>query len=210
VTNIVIITKQYIYRLGIEAAFSIRKDFKLTGALESIEDVPLKPPGNNVGILIVDFSEYSTDLSKASTLKSLSEHWRVLAICGANPIDVAIKSLEAGASGILTTSFNQGDLFEALSRIVDGENYLHQSIAMNIVTALQGKQSLRKKAESLGLSHREKQIADRIKTGMTNLFIASELGLSERTVKHYVTILKEKLCVDNRTQIALSLQRLEI
>ena len=45
-------------------------------------------------------------------------------------------------------------------------------------------------------------------TGLSNRDIASSLEISERTVKHYMTALMQKLQVRNRTEVALAAQKL--
>jgi DNA-binding NarL/FixJ family response regulator len=54
-----------------------------------------------------------------------------------------------------------------------------------------------------GLSTRERQVLDLIADGRSNGAIAAELGLTEATVKSYVTTLLGKLGVRNRVQAAL-------
>jgi two-component system, NarL family, nitrate/nitrite response regulator NarL len=53
------------------------------------------------------------------------------------------------------------------------------------------------------LSPREREVLSHISGGMDNLKIAAHLGLSERTVKAYVSALYRKLAQENRTQLAL-------
>lgn len=52
------------------------------------------------------------------------------------------------------------------------------------------------------LTKREQQVLAGIAKGYTNAHIALNLGLSEKTVKNYVTTLYNKLGVDNRVQAA--------
>ena len=44
--------------------------------------------------------------------------------------------------------------------------------------------------------------------GKTNKEIAYDLGLTERTVKHYMTVLMQKLNVRNRVEVAMAAQNL--
>lgn len=53
------------------------------------------------------------------------------------------------------------------------------------------------------LTDRERQILDQVAGGLSNKEVAARLHLSEKTVKHYMTILMEKLGVRNRTEAAL-------
>lgn len=53
------------------------------------------------------------------------------------------------------------------------------------------------------LSPREHEIFLLVAQGLTNQEIGSRLFISEKTVKNYVTKVRKKLGVSNRTQVAL-------
>jgi DNA-binding NarL/FixJ family response regulator len=54
------------------------------------------------------------------------------------------------------------------------------------------------------LSNREEQIISLLLDGKTNKEIATDLGIVERTVKHYLTILMQKLNVRNRVEVVIA------
>ena len=60
------------------------------------------------------------------------------------------------------------------------------------------------------LSGRERQVLDLLARGQSNAAIAAELGLTEATVKSYVSALLTKLGVANRVQAALFVQRARV
>ena len=57
------------------------------------------------------------------------------------------------------------------------------------------------------LSAREHEIFAHLGAGLNNQEIAASMGLSENTVKHYITPLLQKLGVRNRTEAALFAQK---
>ena len=62
------------------------------------------------------------------------------------------------------------------------------------------------RAHSLETS-REEEVLDHVSRGMTNKEIARQLSLSEKTVKHYMTIIMQKLQVRNRVEAVLQSRR---
>jgi DNA-binding NarL/FixJ family response regulator len=56
------------------------------------------------------------------------------------------------------------------------------------------------------LTERESQILERVAAGLSNKEIAQQLFLSEKTVKHYMTNILQKLQVRNRVEAALLAQ----
>jgi len=57
------------------------------------------------------------------------------------------------------------------------------------------------------LTPRERQILELIGTGLTNRAIGERLSLSEKTIKHYVTNILQKLQVRSRVEAALYASR---
>jgi DNA-binding NarL/FixJ family response regulator len=53
------------------------------------------------------------------------------------------------------------------------------------------------------LSTRERQVLERVARGLSNQQIGQELGLAEKTVKHYMTNVLTKLQVRSRVEAAL-------
>jgi DNA-binding NarL/FixJ family response regulator len=53
------------------------------------------------------------------------------------------------------------------------------------------------------LTERERQILELIGTGLTNREIGEKIFLSEKTIKHYVTNILQKLQVRSRVEAAL-------
>ena len=56
------------------------------------------------------------------------------------------------------------------------------------------------------LTKREEGILDHVARGMTNKEIAKTLNISEKTVKHYMTIIMHKLQVRNRVEAVLAIR----
>ena len=57
------------------------------------------------------------------------------------------------------------------------------------------------------LSIREQQIVRLLMNGKTNKEIAIAIKISEKTVKHYMTALMQKLQVRNRLEVVIAAQR---
>jgi DNA-binding NarL/FixJ family response regulator len=58
-----------------------------------------------------------------------------------------------------------------------------------------------------GLTSRERRVLTQIALGLSNKEIGLNLSISEKTVKHYVTTLLDKLGVSTRVQAALIVRR---
>lgn len=115
----------------------------------------------------------------------------------------------------VTTSSSEAQTLRAVHQ---GEAYITPSLAARLLAAQTGGDGLvtRGGADRPGqgreprlslLNEREQQILQMIAKGMINKQIGAELNLSEKTVKHYVTNILQKLQVSNRVEAALLAQR---
>lgn len=96
------------------------------------------------------------------------------------------------------------ELAQVLRAAVAGEVYVSPSIAAEMLVSL----TQRKAPDPLQeLTDRERTILSLIGRGRTNREIGDELHLAEKTIKHYVTNILQKLQVRSRVEAALLASR---
>jgi DNA-binding NarL/FixJ family response regulator len=109
------------------------------------------------------------------------------------------ETIAAGAIGYLLKDVLKSDLARAVRAAKAGRPWLHPEAQRRLMQAA-------KPAEPGpfdGLTPREKSVLELIARGRSNKQIGSTLHLSEGTVKGYVSIIFDKLGVEDRTQAAL-------
>ena len=112
--------------------------------------------------------------------------------------------LQAGAAGYLIKSVFGEELIQAVRGVVAGEMVLSSSVGQRLLT-----HAARYPTKSVSLdaceklSTRELEILKLAAQGMSNKEIASELGISLRTVKGYLADIFSKLRVGSRTEAVI-------
>lgn len=101
----------------------------------------------------------------------------------------AVRALKAGAAGYLLKSGLRTELIEAIRNIHRGQRHVHRDIADEIALHVVDE----------ALSEREIAVLRLVSIGKANKQIASELGLSEETVKGHLKSIFSKLDVADRT-----------
>lgn len=107
-------------------------------------------------------------------------------------------TLDAGATGFLLKDARREELLEAIRSVAAGQPYLAPSAQRQLMELLK-----RPPDPLQSLTERESDVLQLIGAGKSNKIIARELGLSEGTVKGYVSQVLSKLGVSDRTQAAL-------
>ena len=106
-----------------------------------------------------------------------------------------VRALEAGACACLVKTIDTGDLPAAIRQSVAGTFYCAVSLGVF-------ERATETESADEELSRRELEVLERVAAGRSNRAIASELWLSDQTVKFHLRNIYRKLGVANRTEAA--------
>lgn len=108
------------------------------------------------------------------------------------------QAMEAGASGYLVKGLPQEVLVNAVRSVHGGGRFLPTPMSQALAT----------RTPDSSLSVREREVLSLVSKGMSNKEIASDLGISEATVKCHVSVILSRLKASDRTQAVMTaLQR---
>jgi len=102
-----------------------------------------------------------------------------------------------GPEGMVLKTSDPALLLECMERVRKGERWVDPEIEER--TRLAKERASRAPA----LTPRERELVDLVRQGLRNRDIASQLGVTEGTVKVYLHAIFDKLGVDNRTELAM-------
>jgi DNA-binding NarL/FixJ family response regulator len=160
-------------------------------------------------VIVVDLNMPGDIYTAIATAISASPSTKVIAFTAATGVDPAIRALDSGATGYVLKGSSSRELIDAITAANSGETYITQHFASRVITALRDTSLRRRAAEAVKLSIREQQIVRLLLHGKTNKEIALTISVSEKTVKHYMTLLMQKLQVRNRLEVVIAAQKLE-
>jgi len=99
--------------------------------------------------------------------------------------------------GMVLKTSDPGLLTEAMDAVAAGNRWIDPEIADRTRRA-------QERADSTpALTRRERELIELVRQGLRNRDIATELGVTEGTVKVYLHAIFDKLQVENRTELAL-------
>jgi DNA-binding NarL/FixJ family response regulator len=115
-------------------------------------------------------------------------------------------ALRIGALGYLLKDISGPELAMAVREVSQGGALIQPSVARKVIAEFSrmtpSTNEVRPSLQEV-LTDREKDILKGISRGMTNKEIALQLSLTEGTVKNYISVIFQKLNVQDRTQAAL-------
>jgi DNA-binding NarL/FixJ family response regulator len=108
----------------------------------------------------------------------------------------------AGAKGYLLKTIGGTALVHAIHAIAGGQSILDPAVTGSVLARMRSLSMLDTNGQSITLSPQERRILPLVADGKTNKEIATALGLSDKTIKSYLSNLFEKLQVTSRAQAA--------
>ncbi len=137
-----------------------------------------------------------------SALRDAAPMARIAVLSSDETPSNVMSAVRAGADGYLLKTVDAEGLLNHLSDILSGRMVLSDSLADTISDVL------RESTQSIGrsfsdLTGREKEVLNCIAAGMSNKAIASELHITDGTVKVHVKHLLKKLGFNSRVEAAV-------
>lgn len=156
----------------------------------------------NPDILLLDINmPKKNGVEVLEEIKKKKYNTKVLLLTVHNEIEYLLKAMDIGADGYILKDSESAELKKAIDLIINGETYIQP----NLVPALNNRlvsRDVDKDKISL-LTKRELEVLIQVANGMFNKEIATNLKISERTVKNHISNIFKKIEVVDRTQAAV-------
>jgi DNA-binding NarL/FixJ family response regulator len=116
--------------------------------------------------------------------------------------EAVLSAILAGASGYLLKQIRGRDLVTALEAVGRGDSLLDPAVTERVLERVRRIANGDEKDELSELTAQERKILRLVAEGKTNKEIATEVFLSDKTVKNYVSSILSKLNLQRRAQAA--------
>lgn len=126
---------------------------------------------------------------------------KVLVLTVHNEVEYLIKAVELGVDGYVLKDSESSELKKAIMTILNGETYIQPDLIPMLNAKMISMENDYDKIDSL--TKRELDVLKNLAIGMYNKEIATNLEISERTVKNHVSNIFKKIGVSDRTQAAV-------
>jgi DNA-binding NarL/FixJ family response regulator len=212
--RVLLVDDQRLMREGLRTLLELHPDMQVVGeAADGIEAelfikartaADLQPQ-----VVLMDLRMPRMDgVSATARIKRQWPTVQVLVLTTFDDDDLVFRSIDAGASGYLLKDVGSDALADAVRSASRGDAPLQPSVARKILSRLRAPvpSAATAPAESPlteSLSDREMGVLRLLGRGAANREIAEALGLTEGTVKNYISAILAKTGMHDRTQAAL-------
>lgn len=150
---------------------------------------------NSFDILILELNYPNNEnLSFISDLKTRHPLIRVMLLSQMPGLNLSSKLIDSGIESYLLKSCNRHDMFTALRKVVNGNNFYCSDIIKPILSKNDNHHN---DNIEVTLTDREAEILSLLVNCKTNIQIANDLGISENTVKTHRKNIQAKFGVNN-------------
>ncbi len=200
--RVLIVDDSELVRLGLRTLLGSYPDIEVVGEVDSAAAALREIPALRPQLVLLDLRLPDGDGCEVCRriLRDQPE-CRVLVLSSVLDARTVSDAITAGAHGYLLKDINGPGLVQAIVDVSAGRTVLAPAITsqvMQLMRTNQHQENLRRRLDSL--STQEQRVLAHVARGLTNKEVAQELGLSEKTVKNYLSNLFEKLQISRRSQ----------
>ena len=128
---------------------------------------------------------------------------RVLILTSVIDDNLVYEAMSSGAHGYLLKEINAQSMLQAVIDVAAGKFILDPAVTTRVLNLVRHG-APQSEADKLGqLSAQERRVLALVADGKTNKEIAEQMGLSDKTVKNYLSNIFEKLQISRRSQAAV-------
>ena len=202
--RILVVDDHPLFREGVVRTLNEEADMAVVAEADTAAGAIETARGTLPDVVLLDLK--LPDASGVSVVEALQHecpYSRVIVLTAVEDDDALLQTLKQGARGYLVKGISGHELKTVVRAISRGETYVSPSMAGRLLKELTTVEERFAITGVASLTDRERSILQLVAEGMTNKEIARRLSLSEKTVKHYMTNILQKLQVRNRVEAAL-------
>jgi len=202
--RLVIVDDHSIFRAGLLSVLSTEPDIEIVGEGASAEDALHLAREFLPDIIFLDISMPGGGLNAAQAIVENCPVVKIIILTGSEGESHVMTALKTGARAYVLKGVAARELVSILHTVQSGEIYVTPTLAANLLSEMTSASRTESSQSAFEkLTEREREILSLIAAGTSNKEIGLQLHLTEKTVKHYVTNILQKLQVHNRVQAAI-------
>lgn len=199
--RVLVVDDHPLFRQGVVHSLSTDPGLTVVGETASGEEALQLARELLPDVVLLDISMPGWDgLVTAEKMTTACPATMIVMLTVSEDKDKLFAALKAGARAYVLKGVSARELVKVVRSAANGEVYVSPSLAAEMLVSLTQGQAPDPLQE---LTERERDILGLIGAGMTNREIGERIFLSEKTIKHYVTNILQKLQVRSRLAAAL-------
>lgn len=202
--NVLIVDDHALMRQGLRKILEMEENIQVVGVASNGIEALGKAKRLNPDVVLMDINMPqvsgidTTKLFKKEGIKS-----GIIILTIYDEPEYLFAGIKAGAQGFILKDVDSTVLVDAVIAVSKGESYIQPNMTKELIYEFKRLALNQNKKKASVLTKRENQVLKCIVEGFSNNEIATNLNISEKTVKNHVSNILRKLDVLDRTQAAV-------
>ena len=201
--RILLVDDHEVVRVGVRALIDRQPGMEVVGEACTVREAIQQASRLVPDVVVLDIRlPGGNGLEACRQIKANHPEIRIIILTSFPDDEVLFDAIACGADGYVLKQIGSHDLIQALERVGRGESLLDPSLTGQVFAKVRNARRRERAHAFAGLSSQEMQILAHVAEGATNREIGSALGLSEKTVRNYLSVILDKLDLTSRAQAA--------
>ena len=201
--RLLVVDDHEVVRQGLVALIDRREKFQVVAEAGTVEEALDAARRFQPDLVIMDVRlPDGSGIEACREIRAELPNTRVVMLTSYPDEEAVLSAIIAGASGYLLKQIRARDLVIALEAVGRGESLLDPAVTEKVLERVRRIASGTYTDELAQLTAQEQKILQLVAEEKTNKEIASEVFLSDKTVKNYVSSILSKLNLQRRAQAA--------
>jgi two-component system, NarL family, response regulator DevR len=206
--RLLLVDDHEVVRLGLRTLFGKSDRIEVVGEAGTAKDAVLEAKRLRPDVVLMDLRlPDASGITACREILSAGSQTRVLFLTSYSDEDAVRATVLAGAAGYLLKEIGGQALVDGIEAVAAGQSILDPRVTQGVLKQLSGA-GRPDAAREEELSAQERRVLAHVVEGKTNKQIAAALGLSDKTVKNYLSNAFQKLQVTRRSHAAVLFSRL--
>ena len=203
VLRLLVVDDHEVVRQGLVALLGRREGFQVVAEAGTVAEAIEAARRFQPDIVVMDVRlPDGSGVEACREIRSEFPSTRVVMLTSYPDEEAVLSAIVAGASGYLLKQVRARDLITALETVGRGGSLLDPAVTEKVLERIRRIATGGQSDELAALTAQERRILLLVAEGKTNKEIATEIFLSDKTVKNYVSSILSKLNLERRAQAA--------
>jgi two-component system, NarL family, response regulator DevR len=199
--RLLIVEDHQVTRIGLRTLLGSCPHFEIAGEAGSIAEALQAVSRHKPDLLLLDLRlPDGSGIEICRRLQSMDLETKVLVLTSYADDDLVFDAIAAGADGYLLKEIHGDNLIQAIQDVAAGKSILDPAVTRRVMSRVRAPTSPAAQRKLDLLSAQERRVVALVAEGKTNKEIGRAMGLSDKTVKNYLSNALDKLNLTRRAQ----------
>lgn len=201
---VVVVDDHPLFRHGVVEVLQAARGIEVVGQATTAEEAISIVKANLPDVVLLDLGIPGDGFNAARGIVGRFPTVKIVILTASEDGNHVVEALRVGAKAFVVKGVTAEELVSVVRGVGHGQVYVTPTLAANLLMDMGEGRRKGPNADPIGeLTEREREVLELVADALSNKEIAARLSITEKTVKHHMTNILDKLQARNRVEAAL-------